>query len=56
MKKTGAPLHTVRVSLVSIVTTMAGADLAFSKGGGVDRFFWLFYEPRSGEPIFLGLF
>ena len=29
----------------------AGADLAFLQGGG-----GLFYEPRSGEPIFFGYF
>ena len=45
---------------------IAGADLAFFQGGGFDpsstsrvaasRFFWgLFYEPRSGEPIFLAI-
>ena len=37
---------------------MAGADLAFFQGGGLTHraasrfFFFLFYEPRSGEPIF----
>ena len=48
----------------------SGADLAFFQGGGglthfflpilraAKRradFFWLFYEPRSGEPIFLAI-
>ena len=40
----------------------AGADLAFFQGGGLthrpraSRFFFFFYEPRSGEPIFGVLF
>ena len=32
-----------------------GGSSFFPRGGGLTHRFWLFYEPRSGEPIFLAI-